>query len=169
MHVYTVQKGDSLWKIAKAHHIGLDALLAANPQISDPNFIMAGSQINIPEMWCPDYQMQPPPAASQPPQRPQRPACPPCGPANPPDMDMEDYPSCLDDPEARPCIYEAHEGETLIMICQIFMVPITRLLYYNLGYAKDEPLAEGTRIIIPECMIMPVNPIRSRGQSRRRR
>ena len=48
---HTVQKGDSLWKIAKMHDVSLEALIAANPQLTDPNVIMVGSIINVPEMW----------------------------------------------------------------------------------------------------------------------
>ena len=33
MIVYTIQAGDTLWKIARANHITLDALVAANPQM----------------------------------------------------------------------------------------------------------------------------------------
>ena len=31
---HTVQKGDSLWKIAKMHDVSLEALIAANPQLT---------------------------------------------------------------------------------------------------------------------------------------
>jgi LysM repeat protein len=37
-----------MWKISVAYHISLDALIAANPQISDPNMIYVGQAINIP-------------------------------------------------------------------------------------------------------------------------
>ena len=47
------------------------------------------------------------------------------------------YPSCEADPSVRPCIYTAHEGDTLEMIGHVFMVPLSRLLYYNLRYAKN--------------------------------
>lgn len=45
---YTVQKGDCLWNIAKAHGTSLQALEAANPQISNPDLIFPGQHINIP-------------------------------------------------------------------------------------------------------------------------
>jgi spore coat assembly protein SafA len=45
---YTVRSGDTLSGIAQQHGVSLSALIAANPQISNPNLIYAGQQINIP-------------------------------------------------------------------------------------------------------------------------
>ena len=45
---YTVKQGDTLSTIAKRLGVTLDELLAANPQIKDPNKIGLGDQINIP-------------------------------------------------------------------------------------------------------------------------
>lgn len=50
MLVYTVKRGDTLWQIAKEYQISLDALLAANPLISDPNYILPGSRLNVPRL-----------------------------------------------------------------------------------------------------------------------
>ena len=85
------------------------------------------------------------------------------------ELDPDLYPECVEDPTVRPCIYVANEGDTLEMISQMFMVPMSRLIYYNLSYAKAEPLEEGARIIIPEPMIMPMNPVRGRQQPKRRK
>ncbi len=46
--VYTVVKGDSLWKIAVKYKVGLDELIAANPQFADPNLIYPGQQVYVP-------------------------------------------------------------------------------------------------------------------------
>ena len=46
--VYVVRSGDTLSKIAKQFDVGLDELLAANPQLSDPNRINVGDQLTIP-------------------------------------------------------------------------------------------------------------------------
>ena len=46
--VYTVVKGDSLWKIAVKHEIGVSEIIAANPQIKNPNLIYPGDRVNIP-------------------------------------------------------------------------------------------------------------------------
>jgi LysM repeat protein len=45
---YTIKKGDTLSKIAAAHGLTLDQLMAANPTIKDPNKISEGQQIIIP-------------------------------------------------------------------------------------------------------------------------
>ncbi|MCM1536708.1 MAG: LysM domain-containing protein [Clostridium sp.] len=44
--VYEVKLGDSMSKIAKANNMTLEQLLAKNPQVKDPNKIMAGQKIN---------------------------------------------------------------------------------------------------------------------------
>ena len=46
--VYTVVKGDSLWKIAVKYKVGLDELIAANPQFADPNLIYPGQKVYVP-------------------------------------------------------------------------------------------------------------------------
>lgn len=46
---YTVVKGDSMWKISRRYEIGLDELIAANPQIEDPALIYPGDVITVPE------------------------------------------------------------------------------------------------------------------------
>lgn len=45
---YTVVKGDTLWDIARAKGVSLSSLIAANPQIKDPNLIFPDQVINIP-------------------------------------------------------------------------------------------------------------------------
>lgn len=45
---YTVQKGDTLWRIAVKNQVGISELLAANPQIKNPKLIFPGQKINIP-------------------------------------------------------------------------------------------------------------------------
>lgn len=46
--VYYAQSGDTLRKIAAKFNITLDAIIRANPQISNPNVIYVGQAINIP-------------------------------------------------------------------------------------------------------------------------
>ena len=45
---HTVQKGDSLWKIAVKYQVGLSEIKAANPNIKNYNLIYPGQLINIP-------------------------------------------------------------------------------------------------------------------------
>ena len=46
--VYTVRKGDTLWGIAGRYGVSLTALIAANPQIKNPNLIYPGDRVQIP-------------------------------------------------------------------------------------------------------------------------
>ncbi|MCL2522207.1 MAG: SafA/ExsA family spore coat assembly protein [Erysipelotrichales bacterium] len=48
MNTYTVVPGDSLWRIAVKHQVGISELIAANPQIANPALIFPGQRINIP-------------------------------------------------------------------------------------------------------------------------
>jgi len=50
---YTVQPGDTMFTIARRFGVSLDALIAANPQISNPNLIFPGQIICIPQQQCP--------------------------------------------------------------------------------------------------------------------
>lgn len=50
MTTYTVMQGDTMWQIAKKHGVGLNELLDANPQITNPSFIIPGQTINIPSV-----------------------------------------------------------------------------------------------------------------------
>ncbi|MDD2553589.1 MAG: LysM domain-containing protein, partial [Desulfotomaculaceae bacterium] len=45
---YTVQSGDTLFLIARRFGLTLDALLAANPGIRDPDLIYPGQVITVP-------------------------------------------------------------------------------------------------------------------------
>ncbi len=45
---YTVQPGDSMWKIAVRHKIGVTEIIEANPQIENPNLIYPNQQLTIP-------------------------------------------------------------------------------------------------------------------------
>ena len=45
---YTVSRGDTLYSIARRYGVSLQRLLAANPQITDPNRIYPGQTVVIP-------------------------------------------------------------------------------------------------------------------------
>ncbi|UCZ53262.1 CAP domain-containing protein [Bacillus shivajii] len=45
---YKVASGDTMWRIAVAHEIGVSELIEANPQIHNPDLIYPNQTINIP-------------------------------------------------------------------------------------------------------------------------
>lgn len=46
--VYTVQSGDTMWKIASKYQTGISEIKAANPQITNINMIYPGQKLTIP-------------------------------------------------------------------------------------------------------------------------
>lgn len=50
LYKHVVKKGDTLYKLAKAWGVPLQALIDANPQLSDPNVLNIGDIINIPKV-----------------------------------------------------------------------------------------------------------------------
>lgn len=47
---YTVQPGDSMWKIAVKYEVGVSEIISKNPQIKNPALIYPGQKINIPSV-----------------------------------------------------------------------------------------------------------------------
>nr|WP_260471986.1 SafA/ExsA family spore coat assembly protein [Bacillus sp. HMF5848] len=45
---YTVQRGDSLWKIAVKYQVGISEIISANPQFKNPDLIYPGQKVTIP-------------------------------------------------------------------------------------------------------------------------
>ncbi|MBQ5536016.1 MAG: LysM peptidoglycan-binding domain-containing protein [Oscillospiraceae bacterium] len=50
--IHTVQRGDTLYGIARRHGVPLACLIAANPQIPNPNRIYPGQKIRVPLGGC---------------------------------------------------------------------------------------------------------------------
>ena len=47
---YTVQSGDSMWRIAVKYQVGVSEIISSNPQVSNPNMIYPGQKLTIPTM-----------------------------------------------------------------------------------------------------------------------
>ncbi len=54
MNYHIIEAGESLWSIAQEHGCNLAELLAANPQITNPNNISVGTKIFLPENMSED-------------------------------------------------------------------------------------------------------------------
>lgn len=48
--VHTVQKGDTMWKIAVKYQVGLSEIKSANPQVKNPDLIYPGDRLSIPSL-----------------------------------------------------------------------------------------------------------------------
>ena len=46
---HTVQRGDTMWKLAVQYQVGTSEIIDANPQIANPNLIYPGDVLTIPE------------------------------------------------------------------------------------------------------------------------
>ena len=46
----TVVKGDTMWKLAVKYEVGTGEIIAANPQVSNPDLIYPGQLLNIPQV-----------------------------------------------------------------------------------------------------------------------
>ncbi|HYE83351.1 MAG TPA: SafA/ExsA family spore coat assembly protein [Clostridia bacterium] len=47
---YTVRSGDTMWKIAQKHQVGISEIISKNPQIKNPSLIYPGQKLTIPSM-----------------------------------------------------------------------------------------------------------------------
>ncbi|MHB1392195.1 MAG: SafA/ExsA family spore coat assembly protein [Clostridia bacterium] len=47
---YTVIYGDSLWKIAQKHQVGVSEIISKNPTLKNPSLIYPGQKLTIPSM-----------------------------------------------------------------------------------------------------------------------
>lgn len=47
---HTVVRGDTMWKLAVKYQVGTSEIIAANPQIANPDLIYPGQVLNIPQV-----------------------------------------------------------------------------------------------------------------------
>ena len=47
--IYRIKSGDYLCKIAREHGVSVNSIMRANPELEDPDFIVAGFYLYIPE------------------------------------------------------------------------------------------------------------------------
>lgn len=56
---YEVKSGDNVYRIAQNYQVDVNAVIAANPSISDPAYIEAGQTIKIPDETGASLLLQP--------------------------------------------------------------------------------------------------------------
>ena len=49
MNIYIVQKGDTLWKIAKKFNVSFEQLKRLNNHLANPDYIVPGMELFLPE------------------------------------------------------------------------------------------------------------------------
>ena len=152
MRVHVVQKGDTMWLIAKKYGISLESLIAANPQIPDPNRIDVGMRINIPggvdmetNYKMPVKKMEPPYAG---------PTCPP--------VKKEEYPHmkpiCPPVKKAesgwpkhlKTITYIVKAGDTLFKIAKTFGISLEKLISANPQIPDPDKIDVGQKIFVPK-------------------
>ena len=47
---HTVVSGDTMWKLAVKYQVGTSEIIAANPQVANPDLIYPGQILNIPQL-----------------------------------------------------------------------------------------------------------------------
>ncbi|WP_019414060.1 LysM peptidoglycan-binding domain-containing protein [Paenisporosarcina sp. TG20] len=58
MHVHVVQKGDTLWKISKQYGVSFDEVKRLNAHLANPDYIVAGMKIFVPEKSAKNSEMK---------------------------------------------------------------------------------------------------------------
>ena len=109
--IYIVRTGDTLGGIARRFGISLNQLLAANPQISNPNVIAPGQRINIPAT------VPAPPGATMP--------------------------------------YTVQPGDTLSLIAGRFGTTVANLLRLNPSITDPNRIFVGQQILVPAATPTP--------------
>ena len=155
---YTVKAADTASGIAHRFGLGLAELLAANPQITDPNLIMVGQVITLPggggqgRYPAPaPVQIAPAPVAPLPPAAPQ-PYLPPITRPEVPEAQGAEEEKEVEAPTPIPGFYTVVGGETLQTIAAHFHLVVADLRNVNpklSGFPADQPLPAGLRVILP--------------------
>lgn len=145
MNYHIVQAGDSLWSISQAHGCSLQDLLAANPQISNPNNITVGSRINLPEGCA--AEATPPPT---------RPGQPPIQVENDqalPNMDEAARTALCDELRElpRPLIYVVKKDDNIYQLAKCFDLSIKEILQVNPQIQNPDMIYPGDKIFIPRA------------------
>ena len=124
--LYNIQQGDNLTAIAQREKTTIPEILKLNPNVTDPNLIQAGADLNLPDIPGTEQPITPATLPNQqtPPVTPSTPITPPPPPVVPPTT----MPSLLEG-----STYTVQPGETLSGIAKKLGVPVTSVGGYRSG------------------------------------
>lgn len=162
MNYHIIAKGESLWSIAQAHSCSLAELLAANPQITNPNNISLGEKIFLPEGCVPcelnGEQNQPAPAQPTPapaptPQPAPAPARPSAPGASINDMTEEERQEFCNELASlpRPLIYVVRKNDNIYQLAKCFNISMKELLKVNPHIQNPDMIYPGDKIFVPRA------------------
>lgn len=160
--LYTVRQGDTMFLIAQRFNVSLNALIAANPQVADPNRIQVGQVLCIPGVMPPPpecvggfiYTIRPGDTLFLLAQRfnttveaimAANPGI------NPQNLQIGQR-ICIPQPSPGPCtgqLYTVRPGDTLFLIAQRFGVSLQALIAANLQISDPNLIFPGQVICIP--------------------
>lgn len=143
MNHHIIKKGETLWSIAQHYDLTLAELLAANPQINDPNNVMPGMRLFLPE------NAKIPPKPTPPDRHPGLP-------------EYNAGAGLTEIPEAerneiceelrklpRPLIYVIRENDNIYQLAKCFEISMKELLQVNPHIQNPDMIYPGDKIFIP--------------------
>ncbi|MBQ2888769.1 MAG: LysM peptidoglycan-binding domain-containing protein [Firmicutes bacterium] len=165
MNYHIIQPGDSLWSIAQNHGCSLQELLAANPQITNPNNISVGTRIMLPEGCSPETVPQPP-MRPNPMPRPNHQHGGQMGgqsgswPAMPMQVEPNQGLTDMDEAEReelcaelrklpRPLIYVVKKNDNIYQLAKCFDLSMKELLQVNPQIQNPDMIYPGDKIFVP--------------------
>ncbi|MBT2383860.1 LysM peptidoglycan-binding domain-containing protein [Streptomyces sp. ISL-11] len=116
---YKIKAGQTLGGIAAVLGVTLASLLAANPQISDPDHVQEGQEVTVP---------------AKPSEKPKPPAK---------DSDETSTPSPAPEPESATGTYTVRSGDSLSAVARAHGMSLARLLALNPGITDPDVIAAG--------------------------
>jgi LysM repeat protein len=155
MKKYIVRDGDTMWKISKETGIRLNLLMAANPQVSDPNQLRPGSVLVVPELNKPAGQSYP--QTAQPHQQAEPAAAAPM--QSPGSMPAQVVPPYFG--FVWPHIVQ--QGETWESIAKRYHVELSALRQMNASY-QERSVKEGDMVYVPAMTSKSAKPPKSSQQ-----
>ncbi|HIU09804.1 MAG TPA: LysM peptidoglycan-binding domain-containing protein [Candidatus Avidehalobacter gallistercoris] len=147
MNYHIIQPGDSLWSIAQNHGCSLQEVLAANPQISNPNNITVGDRVILPE-GCAREQQQPQNTGFA--GIPQVEVEPNIG---LPDMDETSRSEICSELRRlpRPLIYVVKQNDNIYQLAKCFDISMKELLQVNPQIQNPDMIYPGDKIFVPRA------------------